>query len=127
MNGSASALVDRVREAGTRAAKLTLYRISPSLKTLIAVTPAALESFPDVRIDEIEDAATIASAIEAIVASAPEPSDANLDARSGLVFSDLDGSRVLAVYKGRFPSDGQIDLQRCAFEHPALQEWLDAH
>jgi hypothetical protein len=122
----AADLAASVRAAGAVAAKLTIYRIPVSLQTLLGVTPDALESFPDVRIDEIDDAATIGAAIDAIVQSQPEPSDDPLDARFGLVFTNRAGERVLAVYKGRFALSGQIDDAPCDFEEFTLHEWLTA-
>ena len=122
----AAELAASVRAAGAIAAKLTIYRIPVSLKTLLAVSGDALESFPDVSIDEIDDPATIAAAIEAVVQSQPEPSDDPLDARFGLVFADREGERVLSVYKGRFALSGQIDDVPCDFEEFTLHEWLTA-
>jgi hypothetical protein len=124
MSVEALELGARVRAAGAVAKKLTIYRIPVSLRTLVAVTPDALETFPDVSIDEIEDPTTIASAIEAVVRSEPGPSSDPLDARFGLIFTDGHGERALAVYKGRFGLSGQIDDQPCDFEEFALHEWL---
>jgi hypothetical protein len=126
MSVKAVELAARVRSAGALAKQLTIYRIPPSLRTLVAVTPDALETFAGVSIDEIEDPATIASAIEAVVRSQPGPSSDPLDARFGLIFAGPDGVRVLAVYKGRFGLSGQIDDQPCDFEEFALHEWLTA-
>jgi hypothetical protein len=119
-------LKETVRDAGSIATKLTVYRISPSMHTLLAVTPAELESFPDVSVDEIDDPQTIAAAIDSILRSEPEPGEDPIDVRFGLVFSDRRGERVLSVYKGRFALSGLIDAQLCDFNEFAFDEWLTA-
>jgi len=118
--------VERVRDARSAAVKLTVYHIPPDTATLSAISPAALESFPDVVVDDIEDAAVIESALAAIEASRPTPSARPLDARYGLVFSDATGTRVLGAYKGAFATRGQIDEQPCDFNELALHAWLVA-
>jgi hypothetical protein len=124
MSVEAMELGARVRSAGALATALTIYRIPLSLRTLVAVSPDELETFPDVSVDKIDDPVTVASAIEAVVQSQPGPSSDPLDARFGLIFFGRDGERVLAVYKGRFGLSGQIDDQPCDFEEFTLHEWL---
>jgi hypothetical protein len=119
-------LKEAVRAAGSLAEKLTVYRLSPSIRTLLAVTPAELERFPGVSVDEIEEPQTIAAAIDAILRSEPEPGEDPIDVRFGLVFSDRRGERVLSVYKGRFALSGLIDEQLCDFNEFAFDEWLTA-
>ncbi len=123
---NAADLKETLRSAGSIAAKLTVYRISPSIQTLLAVTPAELESFPGVSVDEIDEPETIASAIDSILRSEPEPGEDPLDVRFGLIFSDRRGERVLSVYKGRFALSGLIDDQLCDFNEFAFDEWLTA-
>ncbi len=131
MNGGhdASSPQDFVASALARRADialLTLYRIDPRTRTLLAVTPAALETFPDVRSDEIRDAETIAAALSAIQSSKPAQVDTPLDARFGLVFASRDGERILSAYKGQFASTGQIDDTPVSYLEQALHDWLTA-
>jgi hypothetical protein len=124
MNATSAMLVERVRAARAVARRLTIYRIPLNLTTIVAVTAVALESFPDVSIDEVRDSGTIASALDAIVASFPEPVTRQIDARFGLVFRDALDERVLSVYKGLFASRGQIDETPCDYEEPVFDDWL---
>ena len=94
--------------------------------TLIAVSPSALESFAGVVVEEIDDPAILAAALQAIEASRPVPTQRPLDARYGLVFSNSSGERVLGAYKGSFATRGQIDDQPCDFNELTLHEWLVA-
>jgi hypothetical protein len=124
MTAPAPDLVERVRAAGPAAIKLVVYRLSPDLLTFAPVSPGALANFPDVAVEEIDEPATIQSALAAVIASAPRPVEDFLDTRFGLVFSDAAGEPVLEVYKGPFVSRGQIDEQLCTYDQPALHEWL---
>jgi hypothetical protein len=109
---------------GRAATELTIYRIIGEISTFIAVEPHMLEDFPDVAIERISDAATIASALDAIEAGKPYISDWSVDARAGLVFSSAIGDRLLSVYLGSFEWSGEIAGQRCIFDEPTLDRWL---
>jgi len=116
----------RIEAARASAFKLTIYHLPPGLRTLVAVTAAALEAFPGVAVDEIGDAATIGSALDALVAARPVPENHPLNVRYGLIFTDVGGERIMRAYKGRFASEGQIEDTPCDFEEPSLHEWLIA-
>jgi hypothetical protein len=117
-------LGERVLAARPNAATLIVYRLPPRLRALVKVSAVALESYEDVQVEHIADAATIGSALDAIAASRPRPTKDALDARYGLVFFDAAGERVLSAYKGAFALDGQIDGQLCEYEETALHAWL---
>jgi len=117
-------LLERVRAAQSSGVRLVIYRLPPDLLSFAPIAAGSLASFPGVAIEEIVDAGVIRSAIEAIAASAPRPVDGFLDARFGLIFSNVSGEPVLEVYKGAFVSRGQIDEQLCVYDGPALYEWL---
>jgi hypothetical protein len=124
MSATSAPLAVRVRAARAVARRLTIYRIPLNLSTIVAVTARALESFPGVTIDEIDDPYTIGAALDAVLASLPEPVTRSIDARYGLVFRDAHDERVLSVYKGYFASRGQIDDTPVDYEEPALDDWL---
>jgi hypothetical protein len=116
----------RIEAARATAVKLTIYHLPAGLRTMIAITAGSLEEFPGVAVDEVCDATTIASALDALAAARPSPSDRPPNVRYGLIFTDTAGERILRAYKGRFPSEGQIDETPCAFEEPAFHDWLAA-
>jgi hypothetical protein len=126
MNAAASNMTETIDAARASAVKLTVYHLPPGMRTLIAVAPGAIETFPDVAVDEISDAATIAGALDALAASQPSQGDRPLDTRYGLIFENAAGERVLRAYKGRFASYGQIDNAPCDFEEVTFHEWLVA-
>ena len=119
-------LIDTIEAARSSAVKLTVFHLPPGLRTLVAVTPGAIETFPDVAIDEIADAAVIAGALDALAASKPARGDRPIDVRYGLIFEDAGGERVMRAYKGAFASAGQIDDVLCDYEEANLHEWLVA-
>jgi hypothetical protein len=119
-----SDLGERVSAARPNVTTLTVYRLPPRLRALVKVSAVALESYADVQVEHIADAATIVSALDAIARSRPRPAHEALDARFGLVFLDAAGERVLSVYKGAFALDGQIDEVLCEYEETALHAWL---
>jgi hypothetical protein len=121
---NAHEVLARVTGARNTASKLTIYRIPEGISTMVAIGAAAIECFPGVSIEHIDDLETISSALDAVEQSRPTPEDRPLDVRNALIFFDAQGDRVLRVYKGNFASQGQIDDQTCSFDELALHRWL---
>ncbi len=117
---------DKIATARTSATALAIYRIPENILTFVAVSAGAIETFAGVARDDIDDAATIAAALDAIAQSKPVADPKPLDARYALIFTNASGERVLRAYKGLFASNGQIDDESCAYDEPALDGWLHA-
>jgi len=108
------------------AAKLTVYHLARLIFTESALSGPELEAHQYTETFETTDRAAIDEALAKIEASNATPSDAVLDARWGLVFSDASGARVRTLYLNRFGTTAELDGERVTFSGRDLIDWLRA-
>ena len=98
-------------------ARVTVYSLAGDISTMVAVTPAALETFPGVRVRTSTARARIDALIDALRHARPVGDPDPFDARFGIVFADRFGRRCFAAYTNAGASQGVIGHRSVAFDN----------